>query len=187
MRIVALIWQGPAIFFSRLFRQGAKITWLWLYEKYVRLTKGVSPAETSEVAAGVFVGGQQYRRGLALMRQMRIGATVCLRDEADDTARGVALATHLWLPTPDNGAPTLPQISQGVEFIRQALKTGQGVYIHCGQGVGRAPTLAAAYLVSEGQSPQAALETIRKVRPFITPTRVQLRRLAEWAEGADGR
>ena len=187
MRIVALIWQGLAIFFSRLFRQGVKITWLWLHEKYARLAQGISPAATSEVVNGLFVGGQQYRRGLALMRQMRIGATISLRDEADDTARGVALASHLWLPTPDNGAPTLTQISQGVKFIRQALEAGQGVYIHCGQGVGRAPTLAAAYLVSQGQSPQAALETIRKVRPFITPTRIQLKRLAEWAEANDER
>ncbi|MBI5292623.1 MAG: dual specificity protein phosphatase family protein, partial [Chloroflexi bacterium] len=62
-----------------------------------------------------------------------------------------------------------------------ALGAGQGVYIHCGQGVGRAPTMAAAYLMSEGQSLRSAMDTIRQVRPFITPTRAQLARLAEWA------
>jgi protein-tyrosine phosphatase len=105
---------------------------------------------------------------------------VNLREEADDAERGVAMSRHLWLPTPDDGAPTLEQLREGVAFIREAVQAGEGVYIHCAQGVGRAPMMAAAYLVGEGHTPKAALETIRRVRPFITPTREQLKRLEEW-------
>jgi len=177
------VWKAPGILVSRLWKYGPWQTWLWLYEKIARIQIGVSPIETTRVTPHVFVGGQQYRRGLEALRQMGISATVSLRQEADDTAKGVAMEQHLWLPTPDDDAPTLAQLAQGVAFIREAVKAGRGVYIHCAQGVGRAPTMAAAYLISEGHSPESALAAIRKVRPFITPTRVQLRRLMEWAEG----
>ncbi len=180
MQITSLAWKGIRIFFTRLSEYGLRPTWLWLYEKVARIRHGLSPVETSKVGEKLFVGGQQYKRGLETMRQLGIGATVSLRQEADDAARGVALARHLWLPTPDDGAPTLAQMQEGVAFIREAMKAGMGVYIHCAQGVGRAPTLAAAYLIAEGHSPQSAMEMIRQARPFITPTPSQLKRLAEW-------
>jgi protein-tyrosine phosphatase len=180
MRATSLVWKGARIFFTRLSEYGIRQTWLWLYEKVARIRQGVSPVETSKVSEKLFVGGQQYKRGLETMRQLGIGATVSLRQEADDAARGVALPRHLWLPTPDDDAPTLAQLQQGVAFIREAMKAGVGVYIHCAQGVGRAPTLAAAYLIAEGHSPQSAMKMIRQARPFITPTPSQLKRLAEW-------
>ncbi len=179
-----LIWKGITIVPARLVKHGVRITGLWVYEKVARLRLGVSPAETSRVIERLFVGGQHYVRGLETMRQWGIGATVNLREEADDAQRGVALPRHLWLPTPDDDAPTIAQLREAVSFIREAVAAGEGVYIHCGQGVGRAPTLAAAYLISEGRAerPKAALEMIRRVRPFITPTQAQLRRLEEWAK-----
>ncbi len=180
MRATRLVWKGARIFFTRLSEYGLRQTWLWLYEKVARIRQGISPVETSKVSEMLFVGGQQYKRGLGTMRRLGIGATVSLRKEADDAARGVALARHLWLPTPDDDAPTLVQLQQGVTFIREAMEAGQGVYVHCAQGVGRAPTLAAAYLIAEGHSPHSAMAMIRQARPFITPTPTQLKRLAEW-------
>ncbi len=188
MHVIGLVWKGIRILVVRLVDYGPRQTWLWLYEKIVRIRDGVSPAETSRVTDRLFVGGQHRPRGLAAMRAWGIGATVNLREEADDDAHGLAMSRHLWLPTPDDGAPTLEQLSEGVAFIREAVQAGEGVYIHCAQGVGRAPMMAAAYLVSEGHTPKAALETIRRVRPFITPTREQLKRLEEWgALMRDGR
>lgn len=187
--VLGRVWKAPGILVSRLVKQGLRQTGLWLYEKIERIRNGVSPIETTRVTPCLFVGGQHYQRGLEAMRRMGISASVSLRQEADDTAKGVALERHLWLPTPDDDAPSLEQLARGVVFIREAVKAGQGVYVHCAQGVGRAPTLAAAYLISEGYSPESALAEIRKVRPFITPTEVQLRRILEWEqhERAKGR
>lgn len=182
MQVAYRIWKGITIVPARLAHQGLRTTWLWLYEKVLRILHGHSPAGTSRVGDWIYVGGQHYSRGLARMRTGGIGATLNLREEADDTAGGVALNRHLWLPTPDDGAPTLDQLREGVAFIREAVKAGQGVYIHCAQGVGRAPTMAAAYLVSEGATLSEALAKIRVIRPFITPTPVQLARLEEWVK-----
>lgn len=175
-----MVWKGARIFFTRLSEFGLRQTWLWLYEKVARIRQGMSPIETSQVNGKLYVGGQHYKHGLEAMRRLGIGATVSLREEADDAVRGLALARHLWLPTPDDDAPTLAQLQEGVAFIREAMKAGVGVYIHCAQGVGRAPTLTAAYLIAEGHSPQSAIKMIRQARPFITPSPSQLKRLAEW-------
>jgi protein-tyrosine phosphatase len=153
-----------------------------LYEKVIRIRDGVSPVETSRVTDHLYVGGQHYQRGLDRMRLRGIKATVNLREESDDAVKGVALSRHLWLPTPDDGAPSIEQLREGVTFIRETTNAGQAVYIHCAQGVGRAPTLAAAYLMSEGLPLKTAMERIRAARPFITPTPLQMKRLEEWAQ-----
>lgn len=168
--------------FKRLREFGLRVTWLWLWEKIVRVRDGVSPRETTRVTEKLFVGGQHYLRGVALMKQMGIGATVNLRAESDDVGRGVAFPLHLNVPAPDDGAPEVDQLREGVAFIRSTIQAGQGVYIHCAQGVGRAPTMAAAYLISEGHTVESALQLIRQVRPFITPTPQQVERLHEWQQ-----
>lgn len=182
MKWLMLTWQAARITGWRVAHQGMRITGLWLYEKIWRLINGVSPAATSCVREVLYVGGQQYQRGLPHMNHWGIGATLSLREEADDSARGVAMTNHLWLPIPDNDAPSIEQLSRGVAFIQQQLREQRAVYVHCGQGVGRAPTMAAAFMMSEGLSVRSALNEIRAVRPFITPTPVQLRRLEEWAD-----
>ncbi|MEL6526537.1 MAG: dual specificity protein phosphatase family protein, partial [Chloroflexota bacterium] len=41
-------------------------------------------------------------------------------------------------------------------------------YVHCGVGVGRAPSATAAYFIKhENMTPDEALVTIKNVRPFI--------------------
>jgi protein-tyrosine phosphatase len=68
-------------------------------------------------------------------------------------------------------------LHQGVTFIQAVVAKGGKVYIHCHGGVGRAPTMAAAYFVSQGYSPAQAVEVIRKARPFIELKPAQLEQL----------
>jgi protein-tyrosine phosphatase len=51
------------------------------------------------------------------------------------------------------------------------------VYIHCGAGIGRAPTMAAAYLMHQGTTLDDALKKIKKVRPFINILPEQIKQL----------
>ena len=116
------------------------------------------------------------------MAQRGITACVDLRREYGDVEHGVDLAKQLSLPTDDDDAPALADLQRAAEFIGECLKEGRGVYIHCANGVGRAPTTAAAYLVTTGLSPQAAWKTIRAVRPFIRPTKIQREMLERFAQ-----
>ncbi len=102
-----------------------------------------------------------------MLQARGIGASVNLRDEFDDQDHELAMPSYYYLPVVDGEAPSLEQLSQGVAFIRQVVATGGKVYIHCHSGVGRAPTMAAAYLISQGNPVDEAIARIQQVRPFI--------------------
>jgi predicted protein tyrosine phosphatase len=162
------------IIYRRLIEQGLSSTALWIVEKVARRLRGLSPAATSHVYPGLYVGGQQNKRGLARMREHGMGAVINMRDESDDAARGVAPEHYLWLPTIDDAAPRLEDLERGVAFIAEHRAAGRAVYVHCASGVGRAPTMAAAYLVSQGMTPEEAWRVIQRARPFIRPTPPQI-------------
>jgi protein-tyrosine phosphatase len=71
----------------------------------------------------------------------------------------------------------LDDLRQGVAFIHQVIAGGGKVYIHCGGGIGRAPTMAAAYFISQGLKFDEAVELIVKARPFINMTPAQMEQL----------
>ena len=179
------LWQkigkGVTIIFARVREQGLRTTTLWFTERTTRILVGVSPVRTSRIAPNLYVGGQHKRRGLKTMAARGITACVDLRREHGDAAHGVALERQLSLPTDDDHTPTMAELRQAADFIGACLREGRGVYIHCANGVGRAPTTAAAYLVSTGLTPQQAWTTIRAARPFIRPTPVQREAIERFA------
>ncbi|MBI4260122.1 MAG: dual specificity protein phosphatase family protein [Actinobacteria bacterium] len=57
---------------------------------------------------------------------------------------------HLWLPLTDGHIPD----AETVRRFLEAVESSRGaVYVHCGAGVGRSSSLAAAYLASVGRDP----------------------------------
>jgi protein-tyrosine phosphatase len=166
--------QMVFIIYRRLIEHGILATYLWVTDKVLRRILGFSPPKISEVIPGLYVGGQQTMRGLQRMRNLGITAVINMREESDDTARGVSLDHYLWLPITDDAAPPLDALERGSRFIAEHLAAGRGVYVHCASGVGRAPTLAAAHLVDKGKTPAEAWSIVRKGRPFIRPTPPQI-------------
>ncbi|MCJ7551595.1 MAG: dual specificity protein phosphatase family protein [Anaerolineae bacterium] len=166
------------IFYRRLVEHGVRATWLWVWDKVVRRTQGFSVPTISRVAPDLYVGGQHRQWGLSRMRKLGITAVVNMREESDDGPRGLGLDHYLWVETTDDTPPTLKELADGARFIEQQISEGHGVYIHCAAGVGRAPTMAAAYLISQGATAAAAWKTIRAGRPFIRPTPPQIRAIA---------
>lgn len=169
------------IIYRRLIEQGLGSTALWIVEKFARRLVGLSPAATSHVYPGLYVGGQQSKHGLSRMRERGINAVVNMREESDDAERGVASEHYLWLPTTDDASPSLEDLARGVAFIAEQRAADRGVYVHCASGVGRAPTMAAAYLVSQGMRPEEAWTTIERARPFIRPTPPQIAVIESYA------
>ncbi len=129
----------------------------------------------------VCVGGRITERRAAVLRAEGIDAVVSLQGERMDDMGG--LLAHLWLPSDDGRAPDPWQLAQGVRFIASQIDHGRKVYVHCHAGVGRAPTLAAAYLVSTGATPDSAVAAVRAARPWI---RMNAKQRAAVVEVADG-
>jgi protein tyrosine phosphatase (PTP) superfamily phosphohydrolase (DUF442 family) len=159
--------KNAGIVWSRFSRQGVRVTVLWAADHAVRVVTGAPIRSVSQIAPQLHVGGQYRRRGWQRLAARGITAVVNLRAEFDDAAAGIAPGRYLHVPAVDDTPPTLEQLHEGAAFIAEEIARGVGVYIHCGAGVGRAPTMAAAYLVSTGLVPDEAWARIRAVRPFI--------------------
>ena len=173
--------KGLNIIRRRLVSQGLWVTTLWAVDHAVRMTTGANVRGVSQITPQLHVGGQFRRRGWRGLASRGITAVINMRIEFDDHEAGVAPPRYLYLPTVDDMAPSLEHLREGVAFVAQEIERGGGVYVHCGSGVGRAPTMAAAYLVHTGLLPGQAWACIRKVRPFIRPTAAQVAQLEQFA------
>ena len=159
--------KGWAILWDRLRTQGLRVTLLWMYARGIPSLTGVPILRYCQVTPQLFVGAQYNRRGKRLLESAGIQAGVNLRIEFDDAAHGLSLDQYCYLPTVDDTPPSLENLMTGIRFIQQVIEGGGKVYIHCAGGVGRAPTMAAAYLISTGMERDDAIRLIRRARPFI--------------------
>jgi predicted protein tyrosine phosphatase len=178
---VSLLRKGLRILAWRLRHHGLRVTITWAWTRLYLWTVGRPVLRYCSVTPQLYVGGQISARGWHWLRARGLTADVNMRSEFDDAANGIAPDAYLWLPTDDDHAPTLDQLRTGVDFIRQAIGRGGKVYVHCTSGVGRAPTMAAAYLISTGLSVDQAWALIRRTRPFVKPTPPQLAALEQFA------
>jgi protein tyrosine phosphatase (PTP) superfamily phosphohydrolase (DUF442 family) len=176
--------NGLRILWQRLIQQGLRVTAWWAADHAVRIISGANIRRVSQITPHLHVGGQYRRRGWLRLEARGVTAVVNMRIEFDDNDAGVAPPRYLHLPVLDDHAPTLEQLQSGIGFIADEIARGGAVYVHCGSGIGRAATMAAAYLISTGLSQEEAWAQIRAVRPFIRPTVVQLEQIERFSDAA---
>ena len=180
-RFWTIVRKGLAILWQRLTRQGVGVTALWAYDHVTRFLTGAPLRRVSQITPQLFVGGQYRRRGWRALAERGITAVINMRIEYDDNDAGIAPARYLHLPTVDDAAPTLEHLRTGAAFIAEELARGGAVYIHCKSGIGRAASMAAAYFITTGLTPEQAWARIRAVRPFVRPTPVQVAQIERFA------
>jgi protein-tyrosine phosphatase len=163
--------------------QGLGLTLLAGQDKLVRMVRRTPLRRFTQLSPKIILGGQPSSNVIeALVTHRGVTGFVNMRSEYDYAKKvNFPDVQYLQLATEDNTAPSLENLMTGVDFIRSQVEKGGSVYIHCWEGLGRGPTMAAAYFVSTGMTPQQAWAEIRKVRAFIRPTKVQLDRLEEFA------
>ena len=170
---------------DRLRTQGVRTTALWAYARGLPKLTGVPMLQYSRITDTLFVGPQFRRNGKTALIQAGITHIVNMRSEFDDAKHGLTIGNdspdhYCHLPTVDDEPIAESHITRGVEFIDNAIGRDGKVYIHCSAGVGRAPSMAAAYLISKGLRAEDALGKIKRVRPFIRPTPSQILALKEF-------
>ena len=137
---------------------------------------------SSLVAPLLFVGGQFRPAQWPQLQRLGVRAVLSLQAEYEDRFSGPPPEMVLRLLVPDFTPPSLAQLTTGVAFVTEAHRAKLPVFIHCHAGVGRAPIMAAAYLVtSRALSAQEALACVRAARPIIRPNAAQVARLREYA------
>jgi len=108
----------------------------------------------------------------------RLGATTIvalnevheLDDRYPDYVVWLRASTNaVWHPVPDLHAPPLDEALVLVDELRRRLQSGEHVVLHCGAGIGRAGTIAAALLMRAGLSHDEALARVASSRPMAGP------------------
>ena len=176
--------NGLGILWKRLSQQGFRVTAWWALDHAVRIISGANIRRVSQITPHLHVGGQYRRRGWPRLQARGVTAVVNMRIEFDDNDAGIAPPRYLHLPVVDDHAPTLEQLQLGIDFITDEIARDGAVYVHCGSGIGRAATMAAAYLISTGLSQEEAWAQIRAVRLFIRPTAVQVEQIKRFSKSA---
>jgi protein-tyrosine phosphatase len=74
-----------------------------------------------------------------------------------------------WYPVADLHAPALDDTFLFLDALRELIRSGHRVLMHCGAGIGRAGTLGAALLIRMGVPASGALSTVAAARPMAGP------------------
>ena len=129
---------------------------------------GIPILKYCSISPLISVGAQQSAFGRKLLIRTNHRAVLSLRSDYDDQEYGLQLAHYLNIPIPEYTAPTISQLHQGVDFINTCISNNTRIYIHCREGVSRAPLFVVAYYLKyQLLSLEEALDLIRKTRPFI--------------------
>jgi protein-tyrosine phosphatase len=129
---------------------------------------------------GLYVGGRLSKIGIFFLRLNGFKSILNLRNEFDDKNLGIDGFKYSHIRC-EEFQPIMNQDFQtGVRFINQELKDSRKIYIHCAEGVSRAPSFAAAYFISQGLSLESAVNLIKGMRPFINILDGQINSLREF-------
>ncbi|MEK6950859.1 MAG: dual specificity protein phosphatase family protein [Nanoarchaeota archaeon] len=74
----------------------------------------------------------------------------------------------------------MKQLRVGVRFLQELQQQKIKCYLHCERGHGRAPTLVAAYLITQGKTVEEAIRFIKRKRPAVHPNHRQRAQLQRW-------
>jgi hypothetical protein len=104
------------------------------------------------------VGGAPTKKTLA---RSGIDAVVDLRERKTGSE---PTREYIHFPVKDHESPDVVDLVQLCKLIEEKTKSGTKVLVHCNMGRGRAPLVAASFLVWTGYSPYEALRQVLKTR-----------------------
>eukprot|EP01025_Chloroclados_australasicus_P058915 TRINITY_DN7441_c2_g1_i7.p2 TRINITY_DN7441_c2_g1~~TRINITY_DN7441_c2_g1_i7.p2 ORF type:complete len:124 (-),score=11.05 TRINITY_DN7441_c2_g1_i7:287-658(-) len=89
---------------------------------------------------------------------------------------------YFCVPTWDTRSPSIQGIKQGIQFAQQQRQRGRPVFVHCAHGHGRSVVVLAAAMVQSGhfENWEAAVDTMKKIRPKIKLNALQREGLRSW-------
>lgn len=139
-----------------------------------------------QITEHLYVGERLNPMDWYLLAGLGITVNINLMAERQDTFSGSAPEAHLWLPSSDWFGPGLEVLRTSCQFISMMIGNGRLVYVHCNAGIGRAPTVASAYMITQGLSMEKAMEHVKERRPMMKlngPQRSNLEIFeAEWVK-----
>jgi protein-tyrosine phosphatase len=131
----------------------------------------------TQVWERLFIGGLSDAEELAEGNPLRITTVVSLTEIPVEAKRKGVNYVHV--PIADDEPVPFRQFTTVMDAIAKSIRKGNPL-LHCGVGVSRAPSLAAAYMDAVGcMGVETAIGEIRKLRPVISPSTVLINSLKE--------
>ncbi len=119
----------------------------------------------------LFIGGLADAEALAAKNPSRITTVISL---SEIPAAQRATVNYLHFPIEDDKPVSVRQFDSILDALSENVRWGT-VLLHCGEGMSRAPSLAAAYMDAAGyKNIDAALKEIQQLRPFVSPSQILL-------------
>lgn len=135
----------------------------------------------SKITDYIYIGTNECCRQKQFIKELLregIEADISLEERRVDAPFGVKY--YLWLPVRDHYPPSQEQFKLGVAALKKLIELKKKVYLHCEKGHARAPTLVAAFFISEGMSFKQALSLLKSKRPVIHQNKRQINGLKKF-------
>ena len=130
-------------------------------------TTGIPIFKYSKITENIYLGARLSKIGVYLLRFQGISSVLNLQDERSNVNYRHKIHSYAYIPIIEFDSPTMLNFEKGIQFINDEVNKGNKVYIHCAEGIGRAPTMVSAYFISQGLTVDEAVNKISKIRPFI--------------------
>ncbi|PSO74071.1 MAG: phosphatase [Cyanobacteria bacterium SW_12_48_29] len=115
------------------------------------------------------------------LSRMGITAILCLTKKKERAVPAEILNRFVWerVAIPDGfrgGTPSTEQIARALAVLSCWHQQGHVVYVHCLAGVGRSPSVCAAYLTyTQGMNLEEALSLVKERHPYAKPDPRQIK------------
>lgn len=120
----------------------------------------------------VIAVGKAHTHGGPTLKQLKedhgIGVVVDLNDVKSEAKAAEKMGLK-YIGKRISMVPTTADLEFLSRTIDEEVKSGRKVYVHCHQGIYRAPTVAVAYLIYKGMRADKAIEKTREHRPTALP------------------
>ena len=134
---------------------------------------GIPLSSQCRIVPGLYVGAEPKYFGRHSLRTMGVREVVCLIDGPECKSQtGKNGVTHL--PLPEFVGITTEVLMKYASIVKDFRSKGYGIFIHCREGVGRAPMVAAALLMLEGATLEDASQLVQSGRRVANLNEAQI-------------
>ena len=166
-------------FLSRIKNNGLKICLI----RYFTEISGIPILKFSKVTNHIAVGAAPSRFGLFFLSIMGYKYILNLMHEFRNNEKKNALLNFYNIPVKEFTSPSLSQLEEGSNYIQRVILTNNKIYIHCREGISRAPCFLAAYLIKyKNLNYVEAIDFIKNKRIFINILPNQIKILKNFEE-----
>ena len=145
--------------------------------RWITEVTGIPLLKYSKINKNIYIGARLSKFGVIYLKICKINSILNLQSENDGQKYRSIVKNYYHIPIVEFESPAIKSLKDGTKFIKNEVEKGESVYIHCAEGVGRAPTMAVAYLMLEGYKISDAIKLVSKNRPFINILDSQLKSL----------